>query len=130
MVWFDFVVTWREADAVERPLFDLFVGWNVIPSFEIFVAVDGHPIAPEDSTLVSVDVTSAGDGAFGCVLEVALCLVLLLTFFLVEGFVSEGGSNFLSDGVKHVSRSPMSVIEIEMSVIRTIAMSSTVSTWC
>jgi hypothetical protein len=54
----------------------------------------------------------------------------LLTFFLVEGFVSEGGSNFLSDGVKHVSRSPMSVIEIEMSVIRTIAMSSTVSTWC
>jgi hypothetical protein len=115
VVWFDLVFTWSEADAVERPLLDLFVGWDVIPSFEIFVAVDGHPVAPEDSTLVSVDVTSAGDGAFGCVLEVALCLELLLTFLLVEGFVPEGGSDFLSDGMKHVNRSPMSVIEIEMS---------------
>jgi hypothetical protein len=40
----------------------------------------------------------------------------LLTFFLIEGFVPEGGSDFLSDGMKHVSRSPISVIVIEMIV--------------
>ena len=121
MVRFDFVFTWREADAVERPLLNLFVGWDVVPTFEFFVSIDGDPVTSEDSLLVSVDVASAGDGAFRCVLEVALCLVLLLPFFLVEGFVPEGGSDFFSDGVKHEMNS---VMKIEMSVMMTMMMSS------
>jgi hypothetical protein len=48
----------------------------------------------------------------------------LLTFFLIEGFVPEGGSDFLGDGMKHVSSSPMSVIEIEMSTSARITGSS------
>ena len=121
MVWFNFVFTWREADTVERPLLDLFIGWDVVPTFKFFVSTDRNPVASEDSLLVSVDVTSAGDGTFGCVLEVALCLVLLLTFFFVEGFVAEGCSDFLSDGVKHEISS---VMMIEMSVRMTMIMSS------
>jgi hypothetical protein len=89
------------------------------------VATGWDPVALEDSSLGSVDVTSAGDGAFGCVLEVALRLELLLTFFLVEGFVAECVCDEQLFRLKrHEMRSPMSVIEIEMSVMKRITGSS------
>jgi len=125
MIWFDFVSCWG-AGITERVLFDVFVTGYVVPACEFVlllcrVVVSGwDPEASEDSLLVSVDVTSAGDGSFGCVLEVALCLVLLLTFFFVEGFVAEGCSDFLGDGVKHEISS---VMIIEMSVRMTMIMS-------
>ena len=127
MVWFDFVSSWGIADAIERVLFDVFVTWHVVPACEFVlflcrVVVSGwDPEATEDSLLVSVDVTSAGDGTFRCVLEVALYLELLLTFFFVEGFVAEACSNFLGDGVKHEMSS---VMMIEISVRMTMIMSS------
>jgi hypothetical protein len=127
VIRFDFVSCWGIADTIERVLFDVFVTWYVVPAREFVlllcrVVVSGwDPEASEDSLLVSVDVTSAGDGTFRCVLEVALCLVLLLTFFFIEGFVAEGCSDFLSDGVKHEISS---VMIIEMSVRITMIMSS------
>ena len=39
VVWFDFVTTRSEATAVERPLFDLCVGWYVVPSFEVLLVL-------------------------------------------------------------------------------------------
>ena len=59
MVWFNFVFTWREADTVERPLLDFFVGWDVVPAFEFLIAVDWAPVAAEDATLVAVDTAGA-----------------------------------------------------------------------
>ena len=129
MIWFDFVSCWG-AGITERVLFDVFVAWYVVPARELVlflcrVVVSGwDPEATEDSLLVSVDVTSAGDGSFGCVLEVALCLVLLLPFFFVEGFVAETCNDFLGDGVKHEMSS---VIKIE---IITMMCSITSSLYC
>jgi len=126
VIAFDFVSCWG-ASITERVLFNVFVAGYVVPACELVlflcrVVVSGwDPEASEDSLLVSVDVTSAGDGTFGCVLEVALCLLLLLPFFFVEGFVSEGCSDFLGDGVKHEISS---VMMIEMSVRMTMIMSS------
>ena len=126
MIWFDFVSCWG-AGITERVLFDVFVAWYVVPAREFVLLLFGvvvsgwDPETSEDSLLVSVDVTSAGDGSFRCVLEVTLCLVLLLPFFFVEGFVAESCSDFLGDWVKHEISS---VMMIETSVRMTIIMSS------
>ena len=58
------------------------------------------PVATEDSLLVSVDISCAGEMSFPKV-EVGFNLELLLTILFWEGFVTEGFSNFLGDGVKH-----------------------------
>jgi hypothetical protein len=127
VIRFYFVTSRGEADTIERILFDVFVGWDVVPTreFVLFlcrVIVSGwNPIAAEDSLFVSVDVTSAGDCSLWCVLEVALCLELLLPFFFIEGFVTEGSSDFLGDWMKHEMNS---VIIIEVIARMTIIMSS------
>ncbi len=56
MVGFDFVVPWREADAIERPLLDVFVAWDFVPAFEFFFGVDWNPVEPERTVLVGFGV--------------------------------------------------------------------------
>ena len=81
MVGFDFLFTWREADTVEGPLLDFFVGWDVVPTFEFLISVHWDPVASEDALLVAIDVAGARDGTFGSVLEITVRLELFLPLF-------------------------------------------------
>ena len=60
MIWFDLVVTWREADAIKCPFFDVFVARDFVPAFEFFLAVLRFPVAPVRVVLVDSDVTTVG----------------------------------------------------------------------
>jgi len=120
MVWFNFFFVRGERDGVERPLFDVLVGWHVVPSLEFFVAVLRFPVAPEDALFVAVDTAVFWTFALLTVV-VDLDLVLLLTFFWREGDVAKGLGNFLGDWVKHEISS---VMRIEMIARMTMMMSS------
>ena len=85
MVWFYFVISWCEADAVERPLFNVFVARDLVPALEIFVVVGWNPVELELTVFVAVDraVLRVGlgvseDNSFG--IERDVCLELLRTF--------------------------------------------------
>ena len=85
MVWFDLAVSWCEADAIERPLFDVLVARDFVPALEIFVVVGWNPVELELAVLVAVDraVLRVGlgvseDNSFG--IERDVCLELLRTF--------------------------------------------------
>ena len=85
MVWFYFVISWCEADAVERPLFDVFVARDFVPALEIFVVVGWNPVELELTVLVAVDravlrvsLGVSEDKSFG--IECDVSLELLRTF--------------------------------------------------
>ena len=86
MVGFYFVITWGEADAVERPLLDVFVAWDFVPALEVFVSVLGFPVELEDAMLVAVNAAVFGVGAEVSKLDslwikVDVCLELFGPFF-------------------------------------------------
>jgi hypothetical protein len=80
MVWFDFFVVWGERDRVEGPFFDVFVGWDIVPTLEFFVGMSWDPVATEDATLVAIDTAVAWTLAFFAVV-IDFGLELFLTFF-------------------------------------------------
>ena len=101
---FYFVSSRSEADWVEGVLFDVLEGWHVVPASEFFTFLRGvltvlatgwNPVATEDTLLVSVDVTGAGDSTFGSVLVVDIGWVLCPTFVLGERFVANDLGDFV-----------------------------------
>jgi len=131
MVRFYFVITWGEADGVERPLLDFLVGWDIVPSFEFFFGTLGFPVAPIDALFVAIDTAVDRVRVFVFGIELAwvvrdVCLELLTGFLLGEWDVaSDFTCDFCGDGVKHDRNS---VMMIEMIVRMTMMMS--LSLWC
>ena len=98
MVWLDFVACWRRATGIEGPFFNIFKGWDIIPSGKVvsFVSVVTscwYPEATEHSLLVAADVTCAGDATFRGVLEVRVDRELLTAFLFSDWGVTERRNN-------------------------------------
>jgi hypothetical protein len=84
---------------VEGPFFDVFEVWHFVPTGEILLffgrIITAHwdPKTLEYSKSVLVDVSCAGDGTFGCILEVNVGWVLLSAFVIGDGFVANDFGN-------------------------------------
>jgi len=125
VIRFYFVITWGEADGVERPLLDVLVGWDIVPSFEFGFAALWFPVATVDAFFVAVDAARDRVRVFVVGIKLAwvvrdVCLELECAFFCVEGDVTKGFCDGLGFGMKHEMNS---VMMIEMIVMTTMMMS-------
>jgi len=98
MIWLDFVARRRRATGIKGPFFNVFKGWDIIPSGKVvsFVSVVTScwdPEATEHSLLATADVARAGDAAFRGVLEVCIDWELLTAFLLSDWGVTERRGN-------------------------------------
>ena len=135
MVGFDFTFVRREADAVERPLFDVFVARDFVPPFalvgvgeSVFVGAvlgvlfTGVVVHEEHSLLVSTDVARLS-WALGFAVDVRdRGLELGVGFFFGERRVA--GELFCDTGGVGMKHERNSVMMIVMMTIRRVMMST------